>query len=368
MGLHLRKSVRVGPFRFNLSQSGIGVSAGIKGLRVGTGPRGNYIHMGRGGLYYRHTFADRGNVHAQPSLIKPPQKAKPELLESSGLTHEPLREIDSGEIGLMVDSTSKALVDELNAKRRRPRGWPMVAVLCMVVAGLLSARSAPPWATLTALGIGLAVTALVYYWDLLGKTTVMLYDLEKDFESTLEQLHSAFGEMMKCGAVWHLEAEGKVTDRKYHAGASHLVRRNGITLAIKNPPFVKTNVVTPSIPVGKQTLYFFPDKVLVFEPNGVGAVSYDNLQIAISSTNFIEDGSVPRDAEIVSKTWKFVNKSGGPDRRFKDNRQIPVVRYEEVQFSSSTGLNERIQLSRLGQSSALSKAIGAIGRITAERI
>lgn len=50
MGLSVRKSVRVGPFRFNLSKSGIGVSAGIKGLRVGTGPRGNYIHMGRGGF------------------------------------------------------------------------------------------------------------------------------------------------------------------------------------------------------------------------------------------------------------------------------------------------------------------------------
>lgn len=36
------------PFRFNLSNSGIGVSAGIKGFRVGTGPRGNYVHMGRG--------------------------------------------------------------------------------------------------------------------------------------------------------------------------------------------------------------------------------------------------------------------------------------------------------------------------------
>nr|MBI7150790.1 DUF4236 domain-containing protein [Pseudomonas aeruginosa] len=55
MGLSVRKSVRVGPFRFNLSKSGIGVSAGIKGLRVGTGPRGNYIHMGRGGFYYRQT-------------------------------------------------------------------------------------------------------------------------------------------------------------------------------------------------------------------------------------------------------------------------------------------------------------------------
>lgn len=366
MGLHIRKSVRVGPFRFNLSKSGIGVSAGVKGLRVGTGPRGNYIHMGRGGLYYRHTFTDTGS-RAQPSATKPSQRSRLESLQPNGATHEPLREIDSGEIGLMVDSSSKALVDELNAKRKRLRAWPIVASIFVVVAALFNARGVPTWAALTMLGMGLLVTALTYYWDLLGKTTVMLYDLEQDFERTLEQLHNAFGEMRKCRAIWHLQAEGRVTDRKYHAGASHLIRRNGISLAFNNPPFVKTNVATPSIPVGKQTLYFFPDKVLVFEPNGVGAVSYDNLKIAISSTNFIEDGAVPRDAEVVSKTWKFVNKSGGPDKRFKDNRQIPVVRYEEVQFSSNTGLNERIQLSRVGRSSALSSAIESIGRVAAER-
>ncbi len=39
MGLYIRKSVRVGPFRFNLSKSGVGVSAGVKGFRVGVSPK-----------------------------------------------------------------------------------------------------------------------------------------------------------------------------------------------------------------------------------------------------------------------------------------------------------------------------------------
>ena len=51
MGFYIRKSIKAGPFRFNLSKSGLGVSAGIPGFRVGTGPRGNYVHMGRNGIY-----------------------------------------------------------------------------------------------------------------------------------------------------------------------------------------------------------------------------------------------------------------------------------------------------------------------------
>lgn len=56
MGYYLRKAIRVGPLRFNLSKSGVGVSPGIRRFRLGGGPRGNYVHMGCRGLYYRKTF------------------------------------------------------------------------------------------------------------------------------------------------------------------------------------------------------------------------------------------------------------------------------------------------------------------------
>jgi hypothetical protein len=56
MGWYLRKSFSFGPLRLNLSKSGLGYSFGVKGARIGTGPRGNYIHMGRYGLYYLPTI------------------------------------------------------------------------------------------------------------------------------------------------------------------------------------------------------------------------------------------------------------------------------------------------------------------------
>ena len=58
MSWYLKKSFRFGPIRFNLSKSGIGVSGGVKGFRVGTGPSGPYVHAGRGGIYYRKSLGD----------------------------------------------------------------------------------------------------------------------------------------------------------------------------------------------------------------------------------------------------------------------------------------------------------------------
>lgn len=65
MGLYLRKSFRAGPIRFNLSKSGLGVSGGIKGARVGVGPKGSYVHAGRNGLYYRKQLSSgRSRSHS----------------------------------------------------------------------------------------------------------------------------------------------------------------------------------------------------------------------------------------------------------------------------------------------------------------
>ncbi|HHQ4893361.1 TPA: DUF4236 domain-containing protein [Aeromonas veronii] len=358
MGLYLRKSVSVGPFRFNLSKSGVGVSAGVKGLRIGTGPRGNYVHIGMGGLYYRKSLSN--NNTGGINQLSPDFDIKPSVDSYSG-THEPLKEIESSAIELMVDSSSKELVDELNKKKKKVRLWPLVTILSVIVLAMAFSQDVQAEGIYYIATISVFLIAIAYYRDLLGKTVVVMYDIESDFENVVEELHSAFDSMKGCNSAWHLEAQGQVIDKKYHAGASHLVRRNKIGLSVSNPPYVRTNIQTPSIPVGKQTLYFFPDKVLVFEKDCVGAVSYENLNIQIQEAKFIEDNGVPSDTTVIDHTWKYVNKKGGPDKRFKDNKQIPVVLYEEIHFSSDTGLNERIQLSCTGRAFAFWQAINRVG-------
>ena len=126
MPFYLRKSLTVGPLRFNLSKSGIGVSAGIPGFRVGAGPRGNYVHMGRGGLYYRQSLnTGGGSFPATPQLVTAP---------------DGLMEIESSSALQMVDATSVAVLDELNAKQKATRWWPLVG-FCAFCAAWFSGSS-----------------------------------------------------------------------------------------------------------------------------------------------------------------------------------------------------------------------------------
>lgn len=351
MSFYLRKSLKVGPIRFNFSKSGVGVSAGITGLRVGTGPRGNYVHMGRGGAYYRTTLPPASSARPAPSAQSSPRQ--------QAMADE-LVEIESGSILQMTDSTSAELLKELNEKRRRSRLWPLTAILSVGGVGLAYVRHLPDWTIVSLLAVCALATIATAYWDEMRKSVVLFYDLEKDTEGDFEHLHDAFRTLASCAGVWHIEAAGNVRDRKYHAGANTLVKRKAIKLATGLPPYVKTNIEVPIFLAGRQTLYCFPDRVLVFESNGVGAINYAALDVSVEDTRFVEDSSVPRDAKVVDHTWQYVNRSGGPDRRFKDNRQLPVALYEEMHLMSQSGLNELFQFSKTGVGERFGKAVKAL--------
>lgn len=331
MELHIRDSLRVGPFLFNLSKSGVDISTCVKGFRVGTGPRGNYVHIGRSGLYYRHTFSNKCDRGEDAETPRPS-------------TSENYREIP-----FMVDGSSAELVEELNRKRQMIMLMPFiiglgsVALACTIYLDLSY--------VLPIFMVFVIAVMFASYRDIIKKTSVIMYDIEDDFKENYNKLIKSFEEMMDVDCCWHMEAEGRVHNRKYHAGASSVIKRNPTELSFTSPPFVKTNIQVPSIPAGEQTLYFFPDRVLVFHPNGVEDVSYENLEVKLSPTRFVEGGSVPKDTKIIDYTWEYVNKQGGPDRRFKNNRKIPVVCYEDLCLFSKTGMNECISLSKAGAAS-----------------
>jgi hypothetical protein len=73
MGFYIRKSFKFGPIRFNLSKSGLGVSAGVKGARIGIDAKGEkYVHLGRGGIYYRQTLPDGSQNDANDNDAEKP--------------------------------------------------------------------------------------------------------------------------------------------------------------------------------------------------------------------------------------------------------------------------------------------------------
>ena len=90
---------------------------------------------------------------------------------------------------------------------------------------------------------------------------------------------------------------------------------------------------------------FLPDKLILIQGLRVGAVSYSDLNIRFGATRFIESEAVPRDTQVIDRTWQYVNKSGTPDGRFRNNMQYPVCLYGTLELSSASGLHTQLMFS-----------------------
>lgn len=353
MSIYLRKSIKVGPLKFNLSGSGIGVSGGVRGFRVGTGPRGNYVHMGRHGIYYRTAVA------------KPPGPHSVRLQAGSTPTPRGLVPIDSGSAEEMVHSSSTALLEEIRSKTRLRNHWP-IALSIGGLAWLITVMAMPWWASLLMFTAVATLTYHLKHRDELRKTIVLMYNLDQGAETAWQGFQNGFDWLASSQGVWHLEARGGSGDWKRNAGASHLVSRSAIRPLKVEPPNIRTNVAVPALLLGRQKLYMLPDRILVFQGSAVGVVGYDQLSLGTSTTRFIESGSVPGDAPVVGSTWQYVNKSGGPDRRFNNNRQLPVLQYGEIHLTSPTGLNEAIQVSNPSSTEQFTRGVHGLAGILAD--
>ncbi len=351
MSFYLKKSLRFGPLRFNLSKSGVGVSAGVKGFRVGTGPRGNYIHAGRGGIYYRKTFGR--DSRGSSNLRTAPTPLVDEILRSPKELAQPL----------LNDASSAELVAELNEKRKKIRTWPFCAVVSAIVVTLAIYNEVPA----VAVG-GLAVCSalaciIAAVWDRRRKIAVLFYDVGSQVLEAFEALHSALEQVQNCSRVSHIDSTEYYSNRKYHAGVWQGIERSSACPVVKPPPLVKTNIAIFAVPAGKLTLYLCPDRVLVDGPTGIGTVAYSDLQITTETCRFVESQRVFPDQQIVGTTWTYVNKDGGPDRRFHNNPQLPIVLYEELHIKSPIGLSEVYQFSKAGVAAQLADSIKNLGRV-----
>jgi Protein of unknown function (DUF4236) len=339
MGFYIRKGFNFGPLRLNLSRSGLGASFGVKGARIGVGPRGSYIHMGRGGLYYRQT------LHSAGQTIVPSGSEIPPSVQQQPIAVENLQEISSTSAIGMADISAVQLVQELNRVKKRVDLFPFAGLAGAALFIRLLYLDLPwPFYILGFLALfGLAL--LARNDDVTYGTAILNYSFEGDSGQSFAQLKSAFARLAGCRGVWRVNAAGQTSDWKRNAGAGVLEQRTDSRPILSRPPKVECNIDVPTLGRGRTSLYFFPDRLLVYDSSGVGAISYAELKAQTGQAGFIEAGSVPSDAQQVGTTWRFVNRNGDPDRRFNNNRQLPILLYGKMSLSSESGLNELFQYS-----------------------
>lgn len=326
MGFRFRKSINLGGgFRINLSKSGVGYSWGTKGLRYTKTARGRNrttTSLPGTGLSFVQDFGGKSRMKSVRGKASNGQVVK--NLNNSYDTLEIKNDVTS-------DMASEGLEDMLKSASKSKKLY-VGSVIGLLVTFIIG----------TAYPVMFLAFLLFIFFQMyiLIKGTVHLeYSIDESELMNIKEQMAAIHKISESNKVWRVHKTNKTIDKKYSSGADKTVERKKCKVS-KNAPFpFKANIPIVSIEGGKETLLFLPDKLIVIQGYKIGALNYSDISMNFYLTRFVESGNVPKDSKVVDYTWEYINKSGEPDLRYKDNRQLPICMYGELDLSSSKGLN-----------------------------
>lgn len=177
-------------------------------------------------------------------------------------------------------------------------------------------------------------------------------NLEVNFDETIkikyEQLINSFKELVLVEKIWDI-TRGESNDRAVtRSAASRSIVRKETTFGFSDLDDIKFDRQALFFKnINGADLYFYPNFLVMKNKKDFAVIGFNELEFNHNSINFIEEGNIPSDTKIIDYTWLKVNKNGAPDKRFKDNRQIPIVEYGVITLKTTTGLNEEYQFSNL---------------------
>jgi hypothetical protein len=216
--------------------------------------------------------------------------------------------------------------------------------VAFLLVGLAVLSNSPP-AIVGAIVFGIIAWSATLLIDRKRRTVTLEYNLHDAQLRTFNHMVEAFKRICNCERVWSVPLLVQQRDWKRNAGATQTIQAQKTTPRIRTPPLIKSNLTFPALQAGKETIYFAPDSILVVAGSSVAALRYDQVKVDAYSIKFIEDDGAPRDTQVIGETWQFVNKKGGPDRRFTNNRKLPICLYGRLNLKSNSGLNEMFQFS-----------------------
>jgi hypothetical protein len=221
----------------------------------------------------------------------------------------------------------------------------------ILMCGVVLTVASPAFFVLPAIGFALFIIS----------RTAARVNLEYSFDSggaeECANRLAAWQILMEGVKEWQVIQGPTTADTRTNAEVEEDVNRMPCSLKQGTPYYIKTNVDCIQLKLRDETLLFLPDKVFIIRKDKVVMENYSDVQFRTGQANFVESEAVPSDAKVVGNSWRYTNSNGTPDRRYPNNRQLPVCLYGVVRISSLNGLNVELQVSNVQKSQGFGEII-----------
>lgn len=350
MAWSYRKRIKIIPgVHLNLSRSGISTSIGVRGANVTFGRSGTYLNTSVPGLglYNRQKLSGSGNPSNSNPQSNDPQSGELEDNIFSADVQEITSQNMQGvkEAILLAQQQRKELKNDL-LKTKASLGASKLKLYSsyIFIYGLIK-KSIPE-------NIKIDIEAQREAIDRIQEQVENSYvniDIEFDPEirKRYEKLVEAFQQLTTCSKIWDVTS-AHYQDRKVtRSSAGTVVKKREVKFLMKSLLEIKSEFEALCFNnANGADLYFYPSFIVMYSTKkNFAIIGLDEISLHQTSVRFTETGTIPKDSKIIDKTWAKVNKNGTPDKRFKGNHQIPVVRYGEISLNTNTGLNEEYEFS-----------------------
>ncbi len=323
MGFYFRKSYSLGPFRVNLSKSGIGVSFGVKGARISHGPRGTFFSASNGPIYYRKKIktTHKPEIYNQPSMNKNMPKnsiyvSKPQK-NSSKTSKESYSSPSNDKKNNYYCNLERAARTIRNARIGRFLGLSSVVIFIFLT---------PVFGSLYPL-----ITAIILFilWIVFINVYICQIDMEVSESSrqTWNALADALELFASCKGKWIYKSENKYKFNQSVLGSTVFMSRgkrresviSGSGFRIKEKDYIV-------ISSGLLTVYILPQFVLYINGHRVFIKPYESIYISCNSDIVtLNSTNLPSDIDIKDYVYEHTTVKGTPDMRYKSNNAYPIV-------------------------------------------
>lgn len=302
------------PWRFRRRISlgkGLGINLSGRGASLSLGRAPFTLNVGRRGVYRTVSIPGTGVYHR--ARVGATARSPGEI--ATGQTPPGTEEILT-----QVDTPASAAFEAVNARIRQWVWWPLLAGLC----GLLLFLG--PVGLLLNLLLAPA-TWVVWRRERIRRTTRIEYETSTELETAKASVTSIKDALSSNKKAWSVDTLVQGLNAKTSAGVTSAVRRTPILLVRRKPPFLDVDGPVASLWTRNGSLFFLPDRLLVYKSRRYSTYEYRDVVIEADTTRFVEPSPPPSDTPIEGNTWQFVNKDGSPDRRYKQNPKRFIARY-----------------------------------------
>ena len=359
--MRFRRRQRILPGVYlNFSSSGISTTIGGRGASVNFGRNGTYLNTSipGTGLYDRQRIDNGGNSNNHHSR------------QQQQISSSPLNSINSNSTSKLTSSALVNLKDTFHEcyKERSE----LIAEIKKNKKNLFLFQTLYFLSLLSIIGLFIKwfknniIEAKTYMNELQVQYDNCLINIDINIDQNIENqfrvLSDRYRELCTSSKIWDLVSSSSQNQRVTRSTAEASIQRQPISFSSNKINIIKSKFMPLHFAnANGGDMFFYPGFIFYFEnEKNFALIDIQDLDLTLINQQFIEEDSVPSDAIIIKQTWAKSNADGSPDRRFKNNYQIPVCQYGRIDFKTNNGLNESYMFSDYNKTREFAQALNGL--------